>query len=169
MERISIDKVRFFRVERTYAVKTGKWYFEFEAVTGGDMRVGWARPGCKPDVELGTDAHAFVFDGYRVHLNSFMPPDGLVSLFFITFFFSLCSKGHCLHTGSRLFGRCWHAGDVVGCMINMQDKSMIFTLNGEILITTKGSELCFTDFDAEDGEEALSRPFEAEVIVERSF
>lgn len=37
-------------------------------------------------------------------------------------------------------------------MINMEDKSMIFTLNGEILITTKGSELCFTDFDTEDGE-----------------
>lgn len=54
--------------------------------------------------------------------------------------------------GSRLFGRCWHAGDVVGCMINMEDKSMIFTLNGEILITTKGSELCFTDFETEDGE-----------------
>lgn len=66
VERLSIDKVRFFRVERTYAVKTGKWYFEFEAVTGGDMRVGWARPGCKPDVELGTDELAFVFDGYRV-------------------------------------------------------------------------------------------------------
>lgn len=65
-ERLSIDKIRFFRVERTYAVKTGKWYFEFEAVTGGDMRVGWARPGCKPDVELGTDELAFVFDGYRV-------------------------------------------------------------------------------------------------------
>ncbi|XP_008397627.1 ryanodine receptor 3 isoform X4 [Poecilia reticulata] len=123
-ERVSVDKVRFFRVERTYGVKTGKWYFEFEAVTGGDMRVGWARPGCKPDVELGTDKLAFVFDGYR---------------------------GHCLNIGSRLFGRCWHAGDVVGCMINMEDKSMIFTLNGEILITTKGSELCFTDFETEDG------------------
>ncbi|XP_039993328.1 ryanodine receptor 3-like [Xiphias gladius] len=123
-ERLSIDKIRFFRVERTYSVKTGKWYFEFEAVTGGDMRVGWARPGCKPDVELGTDELAFVFDGYR---------------------------GHCLNMGSRLFGRCWHAGDVVGCMINMEDKSMIFTLNGEILITTKGSELCFTDFETEDG------------------
>ncbi|XP_015229203.1 PREDICTED: ryanodine receptor 3 isoform X4 [Cyprinodon variegatus] len=124
VERLSIDKIRFFRVERTYAVKTGKWYFEFEAVTGGDMRVGWARPGCKPDVELGTDKLAFVFDGYR---------------------------GHCLNMGSRLFGRCWHAGDVVGCMINMEDKSMIFTLNGEILITSKGSELCFTDFETEDG------------------
>nr|XP_020441896.1 ryanodine receptor 3-like [Monopterus albus] len=124
VERLSIDKIRFFRVEKTYAVKTGRWYFEFEAVTGGDMRVGWARPGCKPDVELGTDELAFVFDGYR---------------------------GHCLNMGGCLFGRCWHTGDVVGCMINMEDKSMIFTLNGEILITTKGSELCFTDFETRDG------------------
>ncbi|XP_039525300.1 ryanodine receptor 3 isoform X4 [Pimephales promelas] len=124
VERLSIDKIRFFRVERTYAVKTGKWYFEFEVVTGGDMRVGWARPGCKPDLELGTDDQAYVFDGHR---------------------------GHRLHMGSRLFGRCWHSGDVVGCMINMEDKSMIFTLNGEILITNKGSELCFADFDIEDG------------------
>ncbi|CAL8286331.1 unnamed protein product [Lota lota] len=123
-ERLSIDKIRFFRVERTYAVRTGKWYFEFEAVTGGDMRVGWARPDCKPDVELGTDELAFVFDGYR---------------------------GHRLNVGSRFFGRSWRAGDVVGCMINMEDKSMIFTLNGEILITNKGSELCFADFETEDG------------------
>lgn len=28
---------------------------------------------------------------------------------------------------------------------------MIFTLNGEILITNKGSELCFADFETEDG------------------
>lgn len=38
-------------------------------------------------------------------------------------------------------------------MINMEDKSMIFTLNGEILITSKGSELCFTDFETEDGKD----------------
>uniref|UniRef100_A0A3Q3KQK1 Ryanodine receptor 3 n=1 Tax=Mastacembelus armatus TaxID=205130 RepID=A0A3Q3KQK1_9TELE len=120
----SIETIRFFRVEQTYAVKTGMWYFEFEALTGGDMRVGWARPGCRPDVELGVDDQAFVFDGYR---------------------------GRRLHAGSRYFGRSWKKGDVVGCMINMEDKSMTFTLNGELLITNKGSELCFTDFETEDG------------------
>ncbi|XP_056284489.1 ryanodine receptor 3 [Pseudoliparis swirei] len=120
----SIDTIRFFRVEQTYAVKTGKWYFEFEALSGGDMRVGWARPGCRPDVELGIDDQAFVFDGY---------------------------KGRRMHAGSRYFGQPWKKGDVVGCMINMEDKSMIFTLNGELLITSKGSELCFTDFETEDG------------------
>uniref|UniRef100_A0A7N8XJ13 Ryanodine receptor 3 n=1 Tax=Mastacembelus armatus TaxID=205130 RepID=A0A7N8XJ13_9TELE len=121
---IFIETIRFFRVEQTYAVKTGMWYFEFEALTGGDMRVGWARPGCRPDVELGVDDQAFVFDGYR---------------------------GRRLHAGSRYFGRSWKKGDVVGCMINMEDKSMTFTLNGELLITNKGSELCFTDFETEDG------------------
>lgn len=66
----SIETTRQFRVEQTYAVKTGKWYFEFEALTGGDMRVGWARPGCRPNVELGADDQAFVFDGYRVTMLS---------------------------------------------------------------------------------------------------
>lgn len=62
----SIETIRQFRVEKTYAVKTGKWYFEFEALSGGDMRVGWARPASRPDVELGADDQAYVFDGYRV-------------------------------------------------------------------------------------------------------
>uniref|UniRef100_A0A9J8B7I3 Ryanodine receptor 3 n=1 Tax=Cyprinus carpio carpio TaxID=630221 RepID=A0A9J8B7I3_CYPCA len=117
-EKEGIESFRLFRVEKTYAVKTGKWYFEFEALTGGDMRVGWARPGCRPDKELGLDDQSF---GRRVHM------------------------------GSHFFGRTWNKGDVVGCMINMEDKSMIFTLNGEILITNKGSELCFADFETEDG------------------
>uniref|UniRef100_A0A3P9HZG3 B30.2/SPRY domain-containing protein n=1 Tax=Oryzias latipes TaxID=8090 RepID=A0A3P9HZG3_ORYLA len=119
-----VETIRFFRVEQTYALKTGKWYFEFEVLSGGDMRVGWARPGCRPDVELGSDDQAYVFDGYR---------------------------GRRMHTGSRYFGHPWKKGDVVGCMINMEDKSMIFTLNGELLITGKGSELCFTDFETQDG------------------
>uniref|UniRef100_A0A674EHP4 Ryanodine receptor 3 n=1 Tax=Salmo trutta TaxID=8032 RepID=A0A674EHP4_SALTR len=121
---MSIETIRFFRVEQTYAVKTGKWYFEFEALTGGDMRVGWARPGCRSDFDLGMDDQAYVFDGY---------------------------KGRRMHMGARFFGQSWNKGDVVGCMINMEDKSMVFTLNGELIITNKGSELCFVDFETEDG------------------
>ena len=67
---------------------------------------------------------------------------------------SLHPQGRRMHVGSRYFGRAWSQGDVVGCMINMEDKSMIFTLNGELLITGKGSELCFCDFETEDGERA---------------
>lgn len=61
-------------------------------------------------------------------------------------------KGRRMHAGSRYFGQPWKKGDVVGCMINMEDKSMIFTLNGELMITSKGSELAFADFETEDGE-----------------
>ena len=60
------ERFRIFRAEKTYAVKAGRWYFEFEAVTAGDMRVGWSRPGCQPDQELGADEHAFAFDGFKV-------------------------------------------------------------------------------------------------------
>lgn len=66
------ERFRIFRAEKTYAVKAGRWYFEFEAVTAGDMRVGWSRPGCQPDLELGSDERAFAFDGFKV--SSFLRP-----------------------------------------------------------------------------------------------
>lgn len=71
-------------------------------------------------------------------------------------------QGRRVHMGSHFFGRTWSNGDVVGCMINMEDKSMIFTLNGEILITNKGSELCFADFETEDGKYTI-------VTIEKVF
>uniref|UniRef100_A0A8C6K2C8 Uncharacterized protein n=1 Tax=Melopsittacus undulatus TaxID=13146 RepID=A0A8C6K2C8_MELUD len=115
-----MEKFRIFRTEKTYAVKAGKWYFEFEAVTAGDMRVGWTRPGCLPDQELGSDEEAFVFDGF---------------------------KAQRWHQGNEHFGRSWLAGDVVGCMVDMNEHTMMFTLNGEILLDDSGSELAFKDFE----------------------
>uniref|UniRef100_A0A5F8GQR1 Ryanodine receptor 2 n=1 Tax=Monodelphis domestica TaxID=13616 RepID=A0A5F8GQR1_MONDO len=118
------EKFRIFRAEKTYAVKTGRWYFEFEAVTAGDMRVGWSRLGCQPDQELGSDEQAFAFDGF---------------------------KAQRWHQGSEHYGRSWQAGDVVGCMVDMNEHTMMFTLNGEILLDDSGSELAFKDFEVVDG------------------
>lgn len=95
-----MEKFRIFRTEKTYAVKAGKWYFEFEAVTAGDMRVGWTRPGCLPDQELGSDEEAFVFDGFKVCV-SLSVVIGMIAKFNFVFysmhcrlnsfvFFSLC-------------------------------------------------------------------------------
>lgn len=56
-------------------MNAGKWYFELEVVTAGEMRVGWARPGCLPDQELGSDDQAFVFDGFKVRKEK-----GLITL-----------------------------------------------------------------------------------------
>uniref|UniRef100_A0A670IB03 Ryanodine receptor 2 n=1 Tax=Podarcis muralis TaxID=64176 RepID=A0A670IB03_PODMU len=116
--------VWIFRTEKTYAVKTGKWYFEFEVVTAEDMRVGWAKPGCQPDQELGSDEQAFVFDGF---------------------------KAQRWHQGNEHFGRSWLTGDIVGCMVDLNERTMMFTLNGEILLDDSGSELAFKDFEVGDG------------------
>ncbi|KAG8448852.1 hypothetical protein GDO86_015793 [Hymenochirus boettgeri] len=118
------ERMRIFRAEKSYAVKSGKWYFEFEAVTTGEMRVGWARPDVHPDVELGADEFAYVFNGCR---------------------------GQRWHVGSEPFGRNWQPGDVVGCMIDLTEMNIMFTLNGEMLISDSGSDLAFKDIEIGDG------------------
>uniref|UniRef100_A0A674CVY4 Ryanodine receptor 1 n=1 Tax=Salmo trutta TaxID=8032 RepID=A0A674CVY4_SALTR len=112
------DKFRVFRAEKSYAVTQGKWYFEFDAVTVGEMRVGWARPSVRADKELGADELAYVFNGFKVWLP---------------------------------FGRIWLPGDVVGCMIDLVEQNIFFTLNGEMLISDSGSEMAFKDIDIGDG------------------
>uniref|UniRef100_A0A8C4H809 Ryanodine receptor 2b (cardiac) n=1 Tax=Dicentrarchus labrax TaxID=13489 RepID=A0A8C4H809_DICLA len=114
---------RVFRPDKSYAVMLGKWYFEFEIVTAGNMRVGWARPGCTPDKELGSDDQAFVFDGYEAQWY---------------------------HQGVEPLGRPWQRGDVVGCLVDMAESTMMVTLNGEVLFNDRGSELAAKDFDIKD-------------------
>lgn len=77
---------RTYRAEKTYAVSSGKWlvniinnyiifynlpiqilrYFEFEILTNGPMRVGWARFNCSPGYQIGSDENSWSFDGYNV-------------------------------------------------------------------------------------------------------
>ncbi|XP_047465590.1 ryanodine receptor 2 isoform X3 [Mugil cephalus] len=121
---MSAERFRIFRAEKTYCVNTGKWYFELEVLTVGEMRVGWARPGCLPDQDLGSDDQAFVFDGFKVQR---------------------------WHQGNEHFGRAWQIGDVVGCMVDLKEHTMMFTLNGEVMLDDSGSELAFKDFDPGEG------------------
>ncbi|XP_061561261.1 ryanodine receptor 2 isoform X2 [Phycodurus eques] len=121
---MSAERFRIFRAERSYCVNSAKWYFELEVVTAGEIRVGWARPGCLPDLELGSDEKAFVFDGFKVQR---------------------------WHQGNEHFGRAWQTGDVVGCMVDLNEHTMMFTLNGEVLLDDSGSELAFKDFDVGEG------------------
>ncbi|KAM9837412.1 LOW QUALITY PROTEIN: ryanodine receptor 2 [Aulostomus maculatus] len=121
---MSAERFRIFRAEKTYCVHAGKWYFELEVLTAGEMRVGWARPGCLPDQELGSDDQAYVFDGFKVQR---------------------------WHQGNEHFGRAWQMGDVVGCMVDLNEHTMMFTLNGEVLLDDSGSELAFKDFELGEG------------------
>ncbi|XP_051763722.1 ryanodine receptor 1 [Ctenopharyngodon idella] len=118
------DKIRVFRAEKSYAMTQGKWYFEFEAVTVGEMRVGWARPNVQADRELGSDDLAYVFNGF---------------------------KAQRWHIGNEPFGRQWQSGDVVGCMIDLTEQNIMFTLNGEMLISDSGSEMAFKDIEIGEG------------------
>lgn len=64
--RQKFSAFRTYRVEKNYAVTGGKWYFEFEVLTAGPMRVGWARADCNPGLMLGADDTTWAFDGYNV-------------------------------------------------------------------------------------------------------
>lgn len=61
------------------------------------------------------------------------------------------SQGQRWHLGSEPFGRPWQSGDVVGCMIDLTENTIIFTLNGEILMSDSGSETAFRDIEIGDG------------------
>ena len=60
-----LRRFRMFRIESAYAVREGKWYFEFECVTDGEMRIGWASPEVKADAPVGLDGLSYCFDGYN--------------------------------------------------------------------------------------------------------
>ncbi|KAM3591914.1 uncharacterized protein V6R79_009433 [Siganus canaliculatus] len=124
LNNMSTQRFRIFRAEKTYCVNAGKWYFELEVLTAGPIRVGWARPGCPPDHELGSDDQAFVFDGFKVQR---------------------------WHQGNEHFGRAWQTGDIVGCMVDLNEHTMMFTLNGEVLLDDSGSELAFKDIEVGEG------------------
>uniref|UniRef100_T1JNF8 Ryanodine receptor n=1 Tax=Strigamia maritima TaxID=126957 RepID=T1JNF8_STRMM len=66
-ETLTKESSRTFRAEKTYAVSEDKWYFEFEVLTAGPMKVGWARVSMTPGVEVGSDENSWAFDGYNLH------------------------------------------------------------------------------------------------------
>lgn len=47
-------------------------------------------------------------------------------------------------------------GDVAGCMVDLNEHTMMFTLNGEVLLDDSGSELAFKDFEAGEGQSEIT-------------
>ncbi|XP_078674597.1 ryanodine receptor 2-like isoform X8 [Branchiostoma floridae x Branchiostoma belcheri] len=117
-------RLRTYRGEKTYAVKKGKWYFEFEVVSTGNMRVGWCSPLTRSDEDLGADNLSYAFDG----------------------FYGLKWHGH-----HESFGRTWRPGDVVGCLLDLNDKHISFTYNGELMVDKNGQEVAFKDIEIGQG------------------
>ncbi|XP_046677460.1 LOW QUALITY PROTEIN: ryanodine receptor-like [Homalodisca vitripennis] len=117
--RLRQQSFRTYRVEKNYAVTNGKWYFEFEILTAGPMRVGWARADCPPGFQIGSDEYSWAFDGFnalKVHFG-----------------------------GHESFGTRYKIGDIVGCFLDLFDKTISFSLNGELLMDALGGETTFAD------------------------
>ncbi|XP_076818158.1 ryanodine receptor 2-like isoform X3 [Clavelina lepadiformis] len=114
--QVQSNKMRVFRAEKTHAVHKDKWYFEFTVECKGDIRVGWVRPDCFASVDLGADDRAYVFDG----VNALK-----------------------WNNGAENFGQRWKVGDVVGCLLDFNERLIAFTLNGEALLDKNGQEQAF--------------------------
>ncbi|XP_071832667.1 ryanodine receptor 2-like isoform X4 [Apostichopus japonicus] len=117
-------RTRIFRAQKTYAVTQGKWYYELEVKSQGIVRVGWGNPSLGAGSQLGTDGQSYVFDGF-VARKWFQ--------------------------GSESFGKVWQEGDVIGCMLNADERTISFTLNGEYLTCQAGTEVAFRDVEIGDG------------------
>ncbi|XP_050555799.1 ryanodine receptor isoform X12 [Spodoptera frugiperda] len=115
---------RTYRAEKNYAVGSGKWYFEFEILTAGPMRVGWAHADMAPGMMLGQDENSWAFDGY----NSLKVHGG----------------------ASDTFGLQLKVGDIVGCFLDVTDQTISFSLNGELLMDALGGETTFADVQGDN-------------------
>ncbi|GMS80971.1 hypothetical protein PENTCL1PPCAC_3146, partial [Pristionchus entomophagus] len=110
------DHTRTYRAEATYAVNSGKWYYEFELITAGFMKIGWMDIAASSDCQLGNDDRSYAFDGF------------------------LARKWH---QGAETYGKEWKIGDVIGCFLDLNDRTIAFSLNGELLLDPSGSEMAF--------------------------
>ncbi|OZC09633.1 SPRY domain protein [Onchocerca flexuosa] len=115
---------RTYRAEAIYAVSSGKWYFEFEILTSGFMKVGWMDVSASSTFDIGKDDRSYGFDGY------------------------LARKWH---QGSGTYGREWKIGDIVGAFLDLSDHTISFSLNGELLLDPSGSEMAFDNVLVIDG------------------
>ena len=124
---------RTYRSEKTYSVSSGKWYFEVEILSDGPIRVGWASVNFSPFYELGGDQNDHLSWAYDCYVGR------------------KYSGGN-----SEIYGKQSAIGDVIGCMLDLHDKTISFSLNGELMLDSVGGESAFTDIPT--GESATYVP-----------
>ncbi|XP_029780921.1 RING finger and SPRY domain-containing protein 1 isoform X2 [Suricata suricatta] len=106
------DASSFESVRCTFCVDAGVWYYEVTVVTSGVMQIGWATRDSKflnhEGYGIGDDEYSCAYDGCRQLI-----------------WYNARSKPH-PHP-------CWKEGDTVGFLLDLNEKQMIFFLNGNQL------------------------------------
>ena len=89
---------RTYRLEMTYGVSSGKWYYECEILTPGSIKIGWSLVEAAADNEIGGDSSSWAYDGHnedKIH-------GGVV----------------------ETYGKYWQPGDVVGVFLDLTDRTI---------------------------------------------
>lgn len=103
------DSYSFESVRSTISVKTGAWYYECLIITSGVMQIGWAQKEShflsSDGYGIGDDIYSVSFDGCRklIWHNAKSTPVNLPK---------------------------WKPGSICGCYINLDEKEVIFSLDG---------------------------------------
>jgi len=107
------DASSFESVRCTYSVSSGAWYYEVLLVTCGVMQIGWATKDSKflnhEGYGIGDDDCSQAYDGCRQ----------------LMWFNADCESQDSVPQ--------WQAGDIVGCFIDIDNKFLVFSLNGQKL------------------------------------
>ncbi|KAJ1069181.1 hypothetical protein K5549_000492 [Capra hircus] len=104
-----IGHSNFGTIRSTTCVYKGKWIYEVLISSQGLMQIGWCTINCRFNQEGVGDTHnSYAYDGNRVR------------------------KWNVTTTN---YGKAWAAGDIVSCLIDLDEGTLSFSLNGVSLGT----------------------------------
>lgn len=92
------------------------------------MKVGWAKLSLDPSTELGVDGNSYAFDGFGVCILCFVYYlifsllSSLPQLMPTNYFMFI--QGRKWNHGAEPYGKQWRSGDVIGCMLDLNDKTI---------------------------------------------
>ena len=112
IEGLEVSATNCASVRGNAKVKRGKWYYEVLLRSDTLMQIGWCSDGFAPDAArnkgVGDDESSWAFDGCRLLLR--------------------WNKNH------KPWGKKpWKEADVVGCLLNLDESEMQFSINGKLL------------------------------------
>lgn len=108
-DRLSINShSNFCTIRANTAVYKGKWMYELQLGSKGVMQLGWGTAKCKFDQEsgVGDTINSYAYDGNRVRKWNLT---------------------------SREYGEPWLTGDIIGCLLDMDEGTIDFYRNGRNL------------------------------------